>query len=174
MSLAITAAPFDTDNYSELNPDDTPINRKRNSSSTHNKTQKRISNMNFDPERVNSVLKSIHNNSNDNELGDFNPKRNQASATQSPGPINPLNPSSKLLAPPVSMREKEDKKEGFNNNNPLWPNILILINPNIYSKQPSGDGCSISFYATLGYGTWQCCVNGRKTKECLVPQAQDG
>ena len=68
MSLAITAAPFDTDNYSELNTDDTPINRKRNSSSTHNKTQKRISNMNFDPERVNSVLKSIHNSSTDNEL----------------------------------------------------------------------------------------------------------
>jgi|694.fasta_scaffold29320_6 hypothetical protein len=124
MSLAITAAPFDTDNYSELNPDDTPINRKRNSSSTHNKTQKRISNMNFDPERVNSVLKSIHNNSTDNELGDFNPKRNQASATQSPGPINPLNPSSKLLAPPVSMREKEDKKEGFNNNNEASNNLI--------------------------------------------------
>jgi len=121
MSLAITAAPFDTDNYSEVNSDDTPVNRKRNSSSssssTHNKTQKRISNMNFDPEKVNTVLQSIHNNSSDNELGDFNPKRNQASAIQSQVPINPLNPLSKLLAPPVSMREKEDVKEGFNNNN---------------------------------------------------------
>ena len=123
MSLAITAAPFDTDNqtqnYSELNSNDTPVNRKRNStSSTHNKTQKRLTDMQFDPEKVNHVLQSIHNNnSNDNELGDFNPKRNQASATQSSVPINPLNTLNKLLAPPASMREKEDRKEGFHNNN---------------------------------------------------------
>jgi len=123
MSLAITAAPFDTNNqnqnYSELNSDDTPVNRKRlTTSSTHNKTQKRMSDMQFDPEKVNNVLQSIHNNNNatDNELGDFNPKRNQGSATQSSVPINPLN---KLLAPPVSMREKVDQsqKEGFHNNN---------------------------------------------------------
>ena len=118
MSLAITAAPFDTDNqnqnYNELNGNDTPVNRKRQTtSSTHNKTQKRLSDMQFDPEKVNNVLQSIHNNTTDNELGDFNPKRNQGSATQSSVPINPLN---KLLAPPTSMREKEDRKEGFNNN----------------------------------------------------------
>ena len=66
MSLAITAAPFDTDNYSEVNTDDTPVNRKRNSSSssTHNKTQKRMSDMQFDPAKVNSVLQQIHNNTN--------------------------------------------------------------------------------------------------------------
>ena len=121
MSLAITAAPFDTDNqnhnYSELNSDDTPVNRKRQTTpSTHNKTQKRMSDMQFDPEKVNNVLQSIHNNTTDNELGDFNPKRNQGSATQTPVPINPLNTLNKLLAPPVSMREKEDRKEGFNNN----------------------------------------------------------
>lgn len=127
MSLAITAAPFDTDNqnhnYSELNNDDTPVNRKRQTTtSTHNKTQKRMSDMQFDPEKVNNVLQSIHNNNGsngpDNELGDFNPKRNQGSATQSSVPINPLNTSNKLLAPPASMREKEDRKEGFNNNDP--------------------------------------------------------
>ena len=123
MSLAITAAPFDTNNqnqnYSELNSEDTPVNRKRlTTASTHNKTQKRMSDMQFDPEKVNNVLQSIHNNNNvtDNELGDFNPKKNYGSATQSSVPINPLN---KLLAPPVSMREKVDQtqKEGFNNNN---------------------------------------------------------
>ena len=128
MSLAITAAPFDTDNYSEVNMDDTAVNRKRNSqsssSSTHNKTQKRISNMHFDPEKVNTVLQSIHNNSTDNELGDFNPKRNHASATQSSVPINPLNSLSKLLAPPESMREKHDLKEGFNNNNESSNNLV--------------------------------------------------
>lgn len=123
MSLAITAAPFDTgsQNYNELNNEDTPVNRKRQTGlSTHNKTQKRISDMQFDPEKVNHVLQSIHNNNGtngtDNELGDFNPKRNQGSATQSSVPINPLNTSNKLLSPPVSMREKEDRKEGFNNN----------------------------------------------------------
>ena len=133
MSLAITAAPFDTDNqnqnYSGLNSDDTPVNRKRQpAASTHNKTQKRMSDMQFDPEKVNNVLQSIHNNNGangtDNELGDFNPKRNQGSATQSSVPINPLNTLNKLLAPPVSMREKEDRKEGFNNNNEGNDNVI--------------------------------------------------
>lgn len=120
MSLAITAAPFDNDNqnYSELNSDDTPVNRKRlTSSSTHNKTQKRLPLTEINHDKVNSVLQSIHNNSNDNELGDFNPKRNQASAMQTNNvPINPLTTNNKLLAPPESMREKPDKKEGFENN----------------------------------------------------------
>jgi hypothetical protein len=117
MSLASTAAPFDNDNqfYSEVNRDDTPINRKRlASSSAHNKTQKRMQPIDFNSEKVNSVLNSIHNNSPDNELGDFNPKRNQASASQKQVPLNPLN---KLLAPPESMREKEEVTEGFGNNN---------------------------------------------------------
>ena len=120
MSLAITAAPFDTDDqtYSELNSEDTPINRKRlASSSTHNKTQKRIPLTEINHDKVNSVLQSIHNNSNDNELGDFNPKRNQESMTSNNNePVNPLTTMNKLLAPPESMREKPDKKEGFNNN----------------------------------------------------------
>ena len=117
MSLASTAAPFDDDNqfYSEVNRDDTPINRKRlATSSAHNKTQKRMQPIDFNSEKVNSVLNSIHNNSADNELGDFNPKRNQASSAERQVPLNPLN---KLLAPPESMREKEDIKEGFGNNN---------------------------------------------------------
>jgi hypothetical protein len=119
MSLASTAAPFDNDNqfYSEVNRDDTPINRKRlASSSAHNKTQKRMQPIDFNSEKVNSVLNSIHNNSTDNELGDFNPKRNQASASQDQKQV-PLNPLNKLLAPPESMREKEDVKEAFGNNN---------------------------------------------------------
>jgi len=119
MSLAITAAPFDNDNqnYSELNSDDTPVNRKRmTSSSSHNKTQKRLSSTEINHDKVNSVLQSIHNNSNDNELGDFNPKRNQASASNNNEPINPLTTINKLLAPPELMREKPDKKEGFDNN----------------------------------------------------------
>jgi hypothetical protein len=129
MSLASTAAPFNDDNqfYSEANKEDTPINRKRlASSSAHNKTQKRMLPIDFNSEKVNNVLQSIHNNSNDNELGDFNPKRNQASALSASSALSsssssalssslsqvPLNPLNKLLAPPESMREKE----GFNNN----------------------------------------------------------
>ena len=119
MSLAITAAPFDNDNqiYSELNSDDTPVNRKRlTSSSSHNKTQKHLPLTEINHDKVNSVLQSIHNNSNDNELGDFNPKRNQASASNNNESINPLTTNNKLLAPPELMREKPDKKEGFDNN----------------------------------------------------------
>lgn len=118
MSLASTAAPFDDDNqiYSEVNRDNTVINKKRLALSSHNKTQKRMQPIDFNSEKVNSVLNSIHNSSLDNELGDFNPKRNQMSASheQKQTPLNPLN---KLLAPPESMREKEDVKEGFGNNN---------------------------------------------------------
>jgi hypothetical protein len=119
MSLASTAAPFDDDNqfYSEVNRDDTLINRKRlASSSAHNKTQKRMQPIDFNSEKVNSVLNSIHKNSTDNELGDFNPKRNQASVLDNQKQV-PLNPLNKLLAPPESMREREEVKEGFGNNN---------------------------------------------------------
>jgi hypothetical protein len=77
MSLAMYAAPFN-DNSNNLNSmnenEDTLINKKRQS---HNKTQKRYPKENFDTQKVNSVLETIHNNSttdedNDN-LGDFNP-----------------------------------------------------------------------------------------------------
>jgi len=128
MSLASTAAPFDNDNqfYSEVNRDDTPINRKRlASSSAHTKTQKRMQPLDFNSDKVNSVLESIHNMSSDNELGDFNPKRNQASSTQSNNV--PLNPMNKLLAPPESMRETEDVKEGFGNNTNNNPKNLIPV-----------------------------------------------
>jgi hypothetical protein len=77
MSLAMYAAPFN-DNSNNLNSinenDDNLMNKKRQ---LHNKTQKRYPKENFDTQKVNSVLETIHNNSktdddNDN-LGDFNP-----------------------------------------------------------------------------------------------------
>lgn len=123
MSLASTAAAFDTDNqnqsYSEYNSNDTPVNKKRLAiNSNHNKTQKRsaFTNMDFNPEKVNSVLQSIHNNytdTTDNELGNFNPKRNQATPS-SVEQFKPLNP----LARPASMKsllEDSDSKEGMRN-----------------------------------------------------------
>jgi len=126
MSLAITAAPFDTDNqnqnqnYNNYNGNDSPVNRKRQTmNSSNNKTQKRmpIINSDFNSEKVNSVLQSIHNSS-DNELGDFNPKKNYGSTSslERYNPSNPLNP----LAPPVSVKtqqinETNDTKEGMTN-----------------------------------------------------------
>lgn len=71
MSLAMYAAPFD-DN-SDMNNSDNIINKKRQA---HNKTQKMYPKENFDTDKVNSVLESIHNNLNDDDkdgLGDFNP-----------------------------------------------------------------------------------------------------
>jgi hypothetical protein len=118
MSLASTAAIFETDNpnqnYSDYNSNETPINKKRMATnSNHNKTQKRIpfTNMDLNHEKVNSVLQSIHN-STDNELGDFNPKKNYATPS-SVEQFKPLNP----LAPPVSMKSQQEdsSKEGMRN-----------------------------------------------------------
>ena len=77
MSLAMYAAPFN-DNSNNLNSingsDDNLMNKKRQS---HNKTQKRYPKENFDTQKVNSVLETIHNNSitddDHDNLGDFNP-----------------------------------------------------------------------------------------------------
>ena len=113
MSLAITAAPIENDNqYSE-----TPLNRKRQS---HNKTQRKnyMAQEDFNPEKVNSVLQSIHNKLPDegDELCDYNSdainvKKNNAPAMETFKPLNPM-------APPQSMgteRTKEGMKNMYNN-----------------------------------------------------------
>ena len=90
MSLAIFAAPFENDNYDSYNfTNETPITKKRN---LHNKTQKRND---YNSSKVNAVLESIHNTSQeDNDLGDFQP-----------------------LNPPTSMGVENTKlKEGMSNN----------------------------------------------------------
>ncbi len=77
MSLAITAAPIDSDNriYNNSN-NDSVISKKRNA---HNKTQKRTNlEEDFDSDKVNSVIQSIHrssiaDSSEGAELGDFKP-----------------------------------------------------------------------------------------------------
>ena len=67
------AAPFNiNDNNDSYNDtiNETPINKKRN---MHNKTQKRND---YNSEKVNAVLESIHNLSHEeNDLGDFQPMR---------------------------------------------------------------------------------------------------
>ena len=74
MSLAMYAAPFDMDSsYVNTNkPNDNIINKKR---TANNRTQKRYAKPDYNSEKVNSVLQSIHNNvDNDSqEMGDFNP-----------------------------------------------------------------------------------------------------
>ena len=96
MSLAITAAPFDSDNDTNdtnFNCNDTAINKKRQSSThTHTKTQKKTPTTDFNSEKVMSVLQSIHNNTTDNELGDYNPKKNYSHANSNHVVLNPLEP----------------------------------------------------------------------------------
>jgi hypothetical protein len=76
MSLAIYAAPFNE----EIN-DNNIINKKRQ---THNKTQKKYNNSDFDTEKVNNVLQTIHENLNMNTdedmLGNFSPPPKPESA----------------------------------------------------------------------------------------------
>jgi hypothetical protein len=79
MSLAIYAAPFnENDDYKN---NDNVIHKKKQ---THNKTQKRLDRENFDTEKVNSVLQTIHQNSkveeDGNTLGEFNPPPNPESS----------------------------------------------------------------------------------------------
>ena len=133
MSLAITAAPFDSDsdnpNYTNYNSNDTPVNRKRQTmnSTSHSKTQKRmpIIKSDFNSERVNSVLQSIHNSS-DNELGDFNPKKNHGSTSslERYNPSNPLNP----MAPPISVKNQQLNETNETNDTNYTSNMNQVVN----------------------------------------------
>jgi hypothetical protein len=77
MSLAMYAAPFDTD-INEINGDN-QINKKR-AANNHNRTQKRNQTLEKNKEtgyseKVNSILQSIHNlpENEGGDLGDFQP-----------------------------------------------------------------------------------------------------
>lgn len=87
MSLAIYAAPFNTNSTSDDNPsfnteysaipsNNVVVNKRRN---PNNRTQKRVSPQDFNGDKVNSVLDAIHKSqntsadSNTNSLGDFKP-----------------------------------------------------------------------------------------------------
>jgi len=82
------------------------INRKR----TNNKTQKRIPTSfdEIDHSKVQNVLNSIYKNlgdDTDNNLGDYKPRATSAPVNASYTPINPL-------APPASMRQKQEQSQG--------------------------------------------------------------
>jgi hypothetical protein len=113
MSLAMTAQTIENSDYNSNNH---IINRKR----TNNKTQKRIPTSfdDIDHSKVQNVLNSIYKNLGDdidNNLGDYKPRSNSAPINASYTPINPL-------APPASMRQKQEQrpsqggsKEGMTN-----------------------------------------------------------
>jgi hypothetical protein len=103
MSLAITAQTIENSDYNSNNH---IINRKR----TNNKTQKRIPTSfdEIDHSKVQNVLNSIYKNlgdDTDNNLGDYKPRATSAPVNASYTPINPL-------APPASMRQKQEQQQG--------------------------------------------------------------
>lgn len=111
--LAMSAAPIDNDNnQSTQYSGESPINKKRQS---HNKTQKfRQPSSDFNPQKVNSVLQSIHNSTpDDDDLGNYNPKGSTVTAKHSDDfkPLNPLDFPSK----PISMGAERKKLEGMSN-----------------------------------------------------------
>lgn len=109
----MSAAPIDNDNIQSIySMEETLINKKRQN---HNKTQKyRQSSSNFNPQKVNHVLQSIHNSvPDDDDLGNYNPKGSAVSAKHSDDfkPINPF----EFPAKPVSMGAERKKQEGMSN-----------------------------------------------------------
>ena len=107
MSLAMTAQSIEnTDNN---NSDNYIINRKKNNNNSNNKTQKRMPSTfgDIDHSKVQNVLNSIYKNlgeDSDNNLGDYKPRSISAPVNTPYAPINPL-------APPASMRQKQDQEK---------------------------------------------------------------
>lgn len=117
MSLAMTAQSIENSDYNNNDNKNFINDRKRQ---TNNKTQKRMpaSFNDIDHSKVQNVLNSIHKNLSDdidNNLGDYNPRNNSSTPVNSS--YTPINP----LAPPASMRQrqepeqKEGNKEGMSN-----------------------------------------------------------
>ena len=112
--LAMSAAPFDSENYSNTQNynSETPINKKRQS---HTKTQKQRPSSDFNSQKVNSVLQSIHqNNPDDDELGNYNPKGSSVSAKHSDD-FKPLNPYDFPDKPTSVGGERKKYQEGYDN-----------------------------------------------------------
>jgi hypothetical protein len=131
MSLAMYAAPFNTNDYMDkINDNDTPISRKKN---VNNKTQKRYYTApspkdNNNTDKINNILRTIHNlpERNDEELADFN----------------------ELLPPPISAGVEQTKaKEGFGTNQ-----LSAFISPT-NNNQSEMDDTSKSIYSNLNAPT---------------------
>ncbi len=162
MSLAMYAAPFDND-MMEVN--DTPIHRKRNQ---NQKTQKRypkdVGESLNNSERVNSILKTIHNLPEFDDLTNFNPPPPPVSAgveqTKSRDNAEPQSnsipsnsqPASPYSTTPMSNSGENDYSEVYSalsnitnlQNNGNYLANLIQNNHNVAGKegfkgQNSGD-----------------------------------
>ena len=112
--LAMSAAPIESENN---RISETPINKKRQN---HTKTQKyRQPSSDFNPQKVNSVLESIHNGMpDDDDLGNYNGNGTPVTAKHSEKftPLNPLTSSQDFPANPISMGgERTKKQEGMTN-----------------------------------------------------------
>jgi hypothetical protein len=165
--LAMSAAPIDNDN--ESTQYNNTINKKRQH---HNKTQKfRQPSSDFNPEKVNSVLQSIHNNTPDDDddtLGNYSPKGTSVSANHSDNfkPLNSFNFPDK----PVSMGKKT--QEGFTVPQPINDEELKLqelqstfmndaqvkeyynkLVPSNYSTNSSKNNYSNTNYSNTNYST---------------------
>jgi len=117
----MSAAPIDSENNQNYN-NDNPIHKKRQSMSSHTKTQKqRQPSHDFNPQKVNSVLQSIHNSlPEEEEMGIYNPHGTAVTAKHSESftPLNPLN-SHEFPPKPISMGgERTKKPEGMSNMEP--------------------------------------------------------
>jgi hypothetical protein len=113
--LAMSAAPIDSDNHQNYSNDNL-ISKKKYSQSSHTKTQKqRQSSSDFNHQKVNSVLQSIHNTTTDDEeLGSYNPNGSSVSAKHSENFVS-LNPYD-FPPKPVSVGgERTKKPEGMTN-----------------------------------------------------------
>lgn len=111
--LAMSAAPFDSENNNTQNyNNESPINKKRQS---HTKTQKQRAPSDFNPQKVNSVLQSIHQiTSDEDELGNYNPKGSSVSAKHSDD-FKPLNPYDFPDKPTSVGAERKKYQEGMSN-----------------------------------------------------------
>jgi hypothetical protein len=111
--LAMSAAPIDNENnQNQNNNNDSIMNKKRQTYNSHTKTQKQRTN-DFNPQKVNSVLKSIHNlpPDDENDLGNYSPN-GPAKHSENFKPLNPYEFPDK----PVSMGgERTKKPEGMSN-----------------------------------------------------------
>ena len=110
--LAMSAAPIDNNDNNQFG--ESSINKKRQ---THNRTQKyRQPSSDFNPQKVNSVLQSIHNNTpDDDELGNYKAPVT-AKHSEKFTPLDPYNfPSNPQSMGAERKQMANVKKEGMTN-----------------------------------------------------------
>ena len=173
MSLAITAASVENEsgdnNYGFNN--DTPIQRKRAALApkNHNRTQKRFESE-FNPEKVNSVLESIHSTIDvTGELADFNP-RALANTLQKIIPLNPLNNTNTNVNSNSNSNVNDFKgKEGFEVPQPLENDSLDMQELN---QAFLNDAQVRDYYKKLS-PTFNSSISGTNGKPSFSPEVRN-